>query len=247
LNRQDTGLLGIDQDMIELTESADWTKTWQPTQPITVLQLLELSAGFTDLSGLEFNYAKPISLQGALEQRQIENEDGTLLITQVGDNYRWFEVRNNGKEPIYTLEIADLRHMAHRGHGKINVSPFTVNELEIKTSDHAKTSLASINAQSLTISASNHAHIKIETLDSDKVDFTTSGHADLYIQDSKVFDATIAASSHSQIWVAGHADSLRAGLRDHADLDSGDVKAAVSTVCVRSLKSRSPCERRGTH
>jgi CubicO group peptidase (beta-lactamase class C family) len=66
LNMHQEGLIELDQPVAELVGEREWANGWGDTHPVTVQQLLELSAGFTDLSGVEFNYATPISLQGAL-------------------------------------------------------------------------------------------------------------------------------------------------------------------------------------
>jgi CubicO group peptidase (beta-lactamase class C family) len=59
-------LLSLDQTAVELIGSREWGNPWPSTDPVTVLQLLELSAGFPDLSGVEFNYPRTVTLDEAL-------------------------------------------------------------------------------------------------------------------------------------------------------------------------------------
>jgi len=61
------------EDLIDLyapisiyLDSRLWDNAWQTSQPIRVIDLLELRAGFTDLSGRAFNYNQPMPLAQAL-------------------------------------------------------------------------------------------------------------------------------------------------------------------------------------
>ncbi len=44
-----------------------WANPWRATHPVRVIHLLELTAGFTDLSGIEFNHNTPLTLRAALD------------------------------------------------------------------------------------------------------------------------------------------------------------------------------------
>jgi len=44
-----------------------WNNQWRAREPITLQQLIELSAGFADLSGAEFDVAKPLTRASAFE------------------------------------------------------------------------------------------------------------------------------------------------------------------------------------
>ena len=62
-----------EQDLIDLqaplsryVDAQYWQNPWRDDFPVRVIDLLELRAGFTDLSTIEFDYNQPLSLQQAL-------------------------------------------------------------------------------------------------------------------------------------------------------------------------------------
>jgi hypothetical protein len=233
-----SALFGLSGCVIVADVDADWDwqdQGWtQRTEPVVDVDRIEFNArGTLYVTQGDRDALRLEGHEGALEQLQVDTRDGALIISQSGDNYRWFEVRKNGKKPIYTLEIADLRHINHRGHGEINVGPFTVDRLEVRTRGHAKTNLASINAQEVMIAVSEHGHVDVETLDSELVEFVSENHGEVYVNDANVLDANVNAIGHGEIWIAGRADTLNANLHDHTDLDSSEFTTSVSSVRVR--------------
>ena len=59
--------LKLDSKLLDHAPEQWWGNRWRKAHPVTIHQLLELTAGFPDLSGEEFNYAEPVSLEEALE------------------------------------------------------------------------------------------------------------------------------------------------------------------------------------
>lgn len=60
------GLVNLDSPLSRYVDAKHWNNPWRKTDPVRVIHLLELTAGFTDLSSTEFNYNKPIALADAL-------------------------------------------------------------------------------------------------------------------------------------------------------------------------------------
>jgi CubicO group peptidase (beta-lactamase class C family) len=60
------GLIDLNAPLQHYLDPKHWTNRWRTSDPVRVIHLLELTAGFTDLSSAEFNYQKPISLSDAL-------------------------------------------------------------------------------------------------------------------------------------------------------------------------------------
>lgn len=60
------GDIDLSAPLTAYVDGAHWQNPWRATHPVSVLQLLELRAGFTDLSRLEFDYNQPITLGDAL-------------------------------------------------------------------------------------------------------------------------------------------------------------------------------------
>ena len=61
------GHFNLQSKLADLIDKKQWHNPWHKRHPIKVIHLLEMTAGFTDLSGLEFNYLDPISLDAALK------------------------------------------------------------------------------------------------------------------------------------------------------------------------------------
>ncbi len=61
------GKITLHQRVRELVEPGSFINPWQRTHPVRVEQLLELTAGFGDLSALEFNHNQPLTLRQALD------------------------------------------------------------------------------------------------------------------------------------------------------------------------------------
>lgn len=199
-----------------------------------------------DIAGVEFNAPgtlyitqgrrSALRLEGneeALEELRIDERDGTLIITQAGETYRWFELRGKNAEPVYTLEISELEKISHSGHGTINVGPFTLDKLDVKTDGHAQTYIASINARDVNVSVADHGRVRVETLDSDAMLLNAADHGDIYVQDASVLDADIHTQSHGEVWLAGQADSLTLNMRGHSDLEAHRFASAIATVTAR--------------
>ena len=66
LGLSEAGLLDLQAPLGLYVDKAIWQNPWRQSNPIKVIRLLELRAGFTDLSRQEFNYNEPISLSDAL-------------------------------------------------------------------------------------------------------------------------------------------------------------------------------------
>lgn len=66
LGLSEAGLVDLQAPLSRYVDPVNWQNPWRETDPVKVIHLLELRAGFTDLSGQEFNYNEPISLSAAL-------------------------------------------------------------------------------------------------------------------------------------------------------------------------------------
>lgn len=60
------GEVALDAPLTRYVAGHSWQNPWRDTHPVKVFHLLELRAGFTDLSGLEFDHNTPITLAAAL-------------------------------------------------------------------------------------------------------------------------------------------------------------------------------------
>ena len=60
------GKVTLDDPASRFLPADSFHNPWAASQPLRLLHLLELSAGFSDLSGVEFNLKKPLSLADAL-------------------------------------------------------------------------------------------------------------------------------------------------------------------------------------
>lgn len=67
LKLHEAGLLDLYAPLTTYLDDILWQNRWRTTDPIRVIHLLELRAGFTDLSGEEFNFNEPVSLSQALQ------------------------------------------------------------------------------------------------------------------------------------------------------------------------------------
>ena len=68
----------------------------------------------------------------ALRHMEVYERDGTLIVRQVNDEFQWWGVQQRGREVVFYLEMENLTSIKHRGHGEINVGPFTVRSLTCK-------------------------------------------------------------------------------------------------------------------
>ena len=59
--------MGLDTPLRTLVSDGTYYNPWQRTHPVRLGHLLELTAGFTDLSALEFNFNEPLSLAEAMQ------------------------------------------------------------------------------------------------------------------------------------------------------------------------------------
>lgn len=168
--------------------------------------------------------------EDALRAVRVHDRNGTLVIKQYGDEFRWWGVERHGKDAIYYLEIVNLTAVKHRGNGELNVGPFSVNGLTVQSSEHAETNFSSINARRLEINVSEHANVNVETLDADRVRITSRDHGDLYAHDVNVLDMDVTVTNHGEVWLAGTADSSDIIVRDHGDIDATRLESAVANV-----------------
>ncbi|MCZ6854238.1 MAG: DUF2807 domain-containing protein [Gammaproteobacteria bacterium] len=143
----------------------------------------------------------------ALQHMEVYERDGTLIVRQVNDEFQWWGVQQRGREVVFYLEMENLTSIKHRGHGEINVGPFTVRSLEVDSRDHAETNFSSINARRLEMRASEHSNINIETLDSDTAHLVIIDHADFYAHDVTSLDIDVRVEDHGEAWLAGNSDS----------------------------------------
>lgn len=60
------GLIDLDAPLYNYVDAKHWNNPWRKNNPVRVIHLLELTAGFTDLSSAEFSYNQPIELNDAL-------------------------------------------------------------------------------------------------------------------------------------------------------------------------------------
>jgi hypothetical protein len=166
----------------------------------------------------------------ALKQLHVNERNGTVIITQSRDDFRWFEVRGGSKEPIYTLEISALDELVHRGHGTVKVGPFTSEKLEVVSTGHAKTLLSSVNGRAVQIKVRDQANLQVETLDADRVEIQVHDHGSAFIQDAHVLHSDILSQDHGQLSMSGKADTLRANVGDHSDVDAAEFVSAQATL-----------------
>ena len=166
----------------------------------------------------------------ALQHMKVYERDGVLIVTQQNDDFRWWGVERRGREIVFYLEMENLTSIKHRGHGEINVGPFTVRSLAVESRDHAETNFSSINARQLEIRASEHSNINIETLDSDRADLVVIDHADLYAHDVTSLDMDIRVEDHGEAWLAGKSDSTTIRAKDHGDVDAVRLQTAIAEV-----------------
>lgn len=61
------GKLQLDQAVKEIAHDVPLNNPWSETTPVTLAMVLEHTAGLQDLTGEEFNYPKPLSLQQAFK------------------------------------------------------------------------------------------------------------------------------------------------------------------------------------
>lgn len=66
LQLSNAGLVDLDAPLSNYVDAKHWNNPWRKSNPVRVIHLLELTAGFTDLSSVEFNYNQPIKLSDAL-------------------------------------------------------------------------------------------------------------------------------------------------------------------------------------
>ncbi len=173
---------------------------------------------------------RPQCDEQALQQMEIHERDGVLFVTQANDDFRWWGVEKRGGEVVFYLEMENLTSIRHRGHGEINVGPFTVRSLEVESREHAETNFSSINARQLEIRASEHSNINIETLDSDSARLVIIDHADLYAHDVTSLDMDVRVEDHGEAWLAGVSDSTSIRTKDHADVDADRLQSAIAEV-----------------
>jgi CubicO group peptidase (beta-lactamase class C family) len=64
----DDGKLNLDDRLFDIAPELKINNKWQDTHPILISHLLEHTAGLTDLSGEEFNFNEPLSLDEALKR-----------------------------------------------------------------------------------------------------------------------------------------------------------------------------------
>ncbi len=210
----------------------DWGGNWvERKQDLGAIQRIEFDAPGTLY--ITQGKAGALRLEGneqALEQLQVNQREGTLVISQAGDGYQWYEIRGKNQEPIYSLEVDTLAHVRHGGRGTVNIGPFTLESVRIDSEDYAKTYIASLNARSVEIRAGDHANIQIETLDSDAMSLHANDHGDLYVADANVLDADLKVDDHGEVWLAGRSDSLQARLRGHGDIEADEFQTAIASV-----------------
>ena len=59
------GRLSLNSNVASLVARSLYTNPWAATHPVQVAHLMEHTAGFTDMSGVEFKYKEPLSLEDA--------------------------------------------------------------------------------------------------------------------------------------------------------------------------------------
>lgn len=166
----------------------------------------------------------------ALAQLQIEHRDGMLRISQNGQGFPWFELSQTAREPVYTLEIAALHSLRHRGHGTVKVGPMTAARLQVESRDHAQTIFASINAREVFLFGHDHADIRVQTLDSDALEITSADQSDLFIADASLLDAQLDARDQGEVWLEGKADSVEMRISDHSDVGAQHFATAIAKI-----------------
>ncbi len=211
----------------------DWGSDWvERSQDIHMgADMLEFNArGTLYITQGRANELQLEGHDGTLDQLDVEYQDGTVVISQSSDNHRWFEINGKGREPIYTLEIDDLRHVRHGGHGTIRIGPFSSDEITIESYDHARTYVASLNSRDVILEASDHAFVEVETLDSDALALSARDHGNLYVHDANVIDSSVSARSHGEVNIEGAADSLTVRVSDHADVQAEGFRTAFARI-----------------
>lgn len=210
----------------------DWDGSWvERKQDLGNVQRIEFDAPGTLY--ITQGKAGALRLEGneeALEQLQVNQREGLLVISQAGEGYQWYEIRGKSQDPIYSLEVDTLVQVRHSGRGTVNIGPFTVENVRIDSADRARTYIASLNARSVEIRASDHADIQVETLDSDAMSLRATDHADLYVADANVLDADLKVDDHGEVWLAGRSDSLQARLRGHGDIEADEFHTTIASV-----------------
>ncbi len=210
----------------------DWGGNWvERKQDLGDVQRIEFDApgtlyitqGKTGALRLEGN-------EQSLESLQIDQREGTLVISQAGEGYQWYEIRGKHQNPIYSLEIDTLAELRHDGRGTVNIGPFTLENVRISSGDYAKTYVASLNARDVEIRAADHANIQVQTLDSDAMALRAEDHSDVYVADANVLDSNLRADDHGEIWLAGRTDSLDARIDGHGDIEDEEFHAAIAEV-----------------
>lgn len=213
------------------TGSAWWGNWREESHQLTAIDSIEFDARGT-LYVVQGN-SNDLRMEGherALRQMKVYERDGVLIVTQETDDFRWWGVERHGREVIFYLEMENLTSIKHRGHGEINVGPFTVHSLEVESRDHAETNFSSINARQLEIRASEHSNINIETLDTDRAHLVIVDHADLYAHDVTSLDMDVRVEDHGEAWLAGKSDSTTIRTRDHGDVDADRLQSAIAEV-----------------
>jgi hypothetical protein len=210
----------------------DWDDDWvERSQPVEDISQVEFDARGTLY--IVQGRRSTLKLEGhedALDQLHIEQRAGTLVISQKGDEFRWFTFVGKSRNPVYTLEIAELNAITHSGHGDVKVGPFNSETLRVDSAGHAQTYLAAIIAQNVIVAASGHSHVRIETLDSHAMSLAADAHANVYVQDANVMDAQVRAQSHGEVWLAGRGDSIDIKVRDHSDLEANAFDTSVANI-----------------
>ncbi len=122
--------ISLNAPAAEYVDNSLWQNPWQATAPIRLIDLLELRAGFPDLSAIEFDHAQPVTLEQAmalnpkhrqalwppglqhaysnltpgLSQQLIENLSGMSYASAVAKYvFAPFQMNNAGFQPVDTL------------------------------------------------------------------------------------------------------------------------------------------------
>jgi CubicO group peptidase (beta-lactamase class C family) len=67
LKLHEAGLIDLNAPLSDYIKDTLWQNPWRATHPVRAIHLLELRAGFTDLSGQEFSFNEPVTLKQALQ------------------------------------------------------------------------------------------------------------------------------------------------------------------------------------
>lgn len=84
----DDGKLNLDDRLLDIAPELKINNQWQDTHPILISHLLEHTAGLTDLSGEEFNFNEPLSLNEALKR----NVDSRIIQWPPGMHYSYTNI-----------------------------------------------------------------------------------------------------------------------------------------------------------